>query len=614
MLEDGVRREFMCSDLYNAATSGNKYKLGNLLGYTKESVSHGLGVHCPCRLSEVTRKRNTVLHIAAGLGHIGLAEVVCSKDASLLLSENLRSETPLFCAAREGHHDMVSLIIRLAQEYGIGRDEVLGKKDNRGNTALHEAARHDHGKVAKVLMTAAPALASVVNQSDMSPLYVAAMRKSEGIVQTLIQYKDASFAGPNRKTALHAAVLQSRDITSMLLDWQPTLANICDDSNSTPLHYAASDSDIEIVKMLLASASSAVYLQDEHGWSPIHVAARMGHVKVIDLLIKKCPDSVEILDKQGRNFLHAGVESGRPSVAGYVRRRSGLVKLINEQDNRGNTPLHLAVLRQNSDTVFEILKAKGVQTSITNNEGHTPLDLTDRLRSSLHMIRILVALSVSGSRFSSQRQDHLKPWNAKGVHKGTEKNLTIVAVLIATIAFSVTFNVPGGYDDHGKANVGDTIQYKVFMLFDTIAMVYSVIATISLVAERALHADPQVPTFINAAFCVWIALVSMNIAFIAAAIIAMGKCNTYNFVAGLSIYAIIYLIRILYNMGRVAPIGALVQFQLRKYQNNQKHTRRRIERQYETVCPLVKGIFRLILVNLVVYVAMFIALGYIMNN
>ncbi|XP_072955779.1 uncharacterized protein [Typha angustifolia] len=394
----------------------------------------------------------------------------------------------------------------------------------------------------------------------------------------------------------------------MLLDWKPSLAYQGDASKSIPLHYAASDSDIKIVKMLLDSTPFTVYLQDEHGWSPIHVAARMGHVDMIDLLIKTCPDSVEILDEQGWNFLHAGVERGRLSVARYVRQHSTLVKLINEQDHGGNTPLHLAVINQDSSTVSQLLKVKGIQASIMNNEGHTPLDLTARSTSFFPMASILVALSVSGSQFSSQRQDHLKPWKGETSPMQTSKNLTIVAVLIATIAFSATFNVPGGYDSDGKANVCDTIQYKVFMVFDTIAMTSSVIATILLVAARVAHAASELATFIMATVCLWIALVSMNIAFVAAALIGMGKHPLSYFIAWLSILAIFLLMGALYAMGCVAPIGALVQFQLCNHQEEQQHTRKRIEKQYRAVFPLVKGIFWFILVNLVVYVVISIVL------
>jgi ankyrin repeat protein len=168
---------------------------------------HGNGL---CKLQEVTAEKNTVLHIAAEQGHVELVEQIIHRDNSLLVSENSRNETPLHLAARAGHCRVVALIVFLAQESGIGAYEVLTKKSSEGDTVLHEAARHGHEDVAQALMTVAPALSSEVNNASMSPLYLAVVRKSVGIVKALLQYSQPSAVGPNQQNALHAAVLQSQ--------------------------------------------------------------------------------------------------------------------------------------------------------------------------------------------------------------------------------------------------------------------------------------------------------------------------------------------------------------------------------------------------------------------
>lgn len=59
-------------------------------------------------------------------------------------------------------------------------------------------------------------------------------------------------------------------------------------------------------------------------------------------------------------------------------------------------------------------------------------------------------------------------------------NLGIVAVLIATVGLSAMFNVPGGYDSNGVANLRAMLPYKTFLVLDTVAVAASVVATMLL--------------------------------------------------------------------------------------------------------------------------------------
>jgi ankyrin repeat protein len=173
----------------------------------RQGVFHGESL---CTLEEITAEKNTVLHIAAGHGHVQLVKKIFRErpqDSTLLLwVENSRQETPLHLAARAGHHHMVSLIFLQAQEF---RNEIFTKRTFGGDTVLHEAARHGHGDVVEVLMTEAPELSAEVNAASMSPLYLAVVRKSVGVVKALLKCSFASAVGPNQQNALHAAVLGS---------------------------------------------------------------------------------------------------------------------------------------------------------------------------------------------------------------------------------------------------------------------------------------------------------------------------------------------------------------------------------------------------------------------
>lgn len=171
-----------------------------------------------------------------------------------------------------------------------------------------------------------------------------------------------------------------------MLSWTESrnLAKETDESGSTPLHYAASDGDREIVAMLIRSMPSAMYLQDKEGCAPLHIAARMGHVNVIHDMLEACPDSAELTDVKGRNFLHVAVDRGHESIVTYLLGSPILAGAVNEQDKDGNTPLHLAVMAGNPN--LALLEIEDVELNIANNEGKTPFDLGMGITSFLFMV------------------------------------------------------------------------------------------------------------------------------------------------------------------------------------------------------------------------------------
>ncbi|KAJ3690587.1 hypothetical protein LUZ61_019751 [Rhynchospora tenuis] len=431
--------QVMCPGLYQATLSGSIERIYELLGRKDEiapinEASHDVKVMLEmedtppnqlggkfhgdglCTLREVTAGKNTMLHIAAEQGHVELAKQLIRMDNTLFISENSRHETPLHLAARAGNNGIISLIVLLAQQsLTRGAFEVLGRRNTDGDTVLHEAARNGHVETVQVLMTVAPALSAKVNNASISPLYLAVVKKSVGVVEALLKYKDASAAGPKKQNALHAAVLGSKELTSKLLDWRPELAyERDDDSGSTPLHYAASDGDVVIVKEILGKAPSAVYILDKEGWSPLHVAARMCHYSTIELMIETCSDSVELRDNQGRNFLHiVALHGGRISsflrnvlyhlgpknlakpgkkifseacwLAANGKKINYLKKIVNERDNEGNTPLHCASMNGSSDIIRELIKV-GADKTLINNEGKTALDYSISQKSVFSMV------------------------------------------------------------------------------------------------------------------------------------------------------------------------------------------------------------------------------------
>ncbi|XP_072952164.1 protein ACCELERATED CELL DEATH 6-like [Typha angustifolia] len=495
----------MDPELLKAARRGDTSLVENLLARTKIAISappddalsaqnRGASI-----LLGVTIGGNTALHIAATHGHLELAQLIFKKERSLLVARNVMRETPLHCAARAGHHLIVSSIIIFTRDYnGVGEETVLRARSSDWGTALHEAARNGHVEVAKELMSADPGLANMVDEEGISPLYWVAMAGSLPLLRAILPSSSTtpstassfpvSYAGPNGQTALHAAAFtqNNSEIAKELLEWNPMLAKRADNSGRTPFHHAALVGNDEIVGLLLKHDISLAYIADLFGLFPVHIAAITGKVSVIDKLLEHCPDSDELLDNKGWNLLHTAVEHKRIEIVRYVCKRSELTTLMNHKDYEGNTPLHLAVRKGEQGIVSLLIRNKTVNLNTRNKEGLTPLDLSIiGVECGLNFFMnpsnwILWCLKGIGARASSS-VDHSTPKmdSEKESRKSQQlsQSLIITSVLIATVTFAGAFTLPGGFSDDGTPTLAWRYTFKAHVIADALAFILSLFST-----------------------------------------------------------------------------------------------------------------------------------------
>lgn len=190
-------------------------------------------------------------------------------------------------------------------------------------------------------------------------------------------------------------------MTKEILKWNSDLTKQGDQNGSTPLHFATSMlrpkgvhfwihrpwvwfpwergvwNSGRTFDQVLEANEALMYQPDNHGLFPVHVAACVGANDAVVKFLNKSSNIAGLRDAKGRTFLHVAVENNRRHVVSHACKAQQLSCIWNMQDNDGNTALHLAVKLGFLDIFCSLLQNLKVQLNITNNNGETPLDLSE---------------------------------------------------------------------------------------------------------------------------------------------------------------------------------------------------------------------------------------------
>ncbi|XP_056162958.1 uncharacterized protein LOC115667745 [Syzygium oleosum] len=323
---------------------------------------------------------NSLLHFAAFNGKDDILRLLLDYVPDhLIAAQNDWGDTSLHMAIGAKRSTAAEMLIRRARDLPNieGKNQILRMKNKHGNTALHEAVLNGHVKGVRDLLNEDLEPVYWMNEYQTSPLYLAVDSKDPEIQEVLFSLA----LEPSRIQGLppiHGAILQERyDLVDLILEKNMKLFEMTNSRGGNILHLAAYMNAAQVFKYLGLETVYLVQQRDRNGDLPIHIASKMGYVEQIEKLL---PVSC-LLNGQGPTVLHVAAKYGRTSAVRYVLNHKKLGMAINDADNAGNTPSHLAAMYSQPAALIPLVMDERIIPGHINRKCLTPFDIArDRLR------------------------------------------------------------------------------------------------------------------------------------------------------------------------------------------------------------------------------------------
>ncbi|XP_060717359.1 transient receptor potential cation channel subfamily A member 1b [Tachysurus vachellii] len=357
--------------IHTVAFSGAKEAMEVIL-----QKGEDLGISTLTHINYLDKSKSSPLHLAVRGGNTEVIKLCISKGAKVDQQQCDKS-TALHFACTQGAMEAVKAMLL---PYDKRIDEIINIRDAANQAPLHRATLFDHVELAKYLVSKGADI-NCVDCKGFTPLLLATTSSAWKTVSFLLS-KDADFRIKDKtgRNFLHLAIFQPKGLKNLpehILQNKEVWELMSDEDfeGCTPLHYACKLGIHDSVKNMLGFEISLGRKSKEKK-SALHFAAEYGRINTCLRLLETIRDSrlLNEGDENGLTPLHLASRGGHIKVVDLLLRRGALF----QSDYKGWSCLHHAAAEGYTQTMNVLLAANVKLLDNTDEDGNTALHLAAR--------------------------------------------------------------------------------------------------------------------------------------------------------------------------------------------------------------------------------------------